>query len=59
MKCFMGNPCGFGYCKRSDCEKCGMYKPTVYGIRVPRFVGNLGFKLEVWLWRMYFRMKHR
>ena len=46
MKHFMGNNCGFGNCLSSDCEKCGHYKPTCFGIKVPVKMASLLYKLE-------------
>lgn len=46
MNPFMGNSCMYGYCHRTDCEKCSYYSPTIFGIRVPRWLGNFGFWVE-------------
>ena len=46
---FMGNPCGYGNCLSDECEKCSHYKPTFFGVRVPRRLGNILFKIEGWL----------
>jgi hypothetical protein len=43
---FMRNPCMHPYCKDSNCSKCFFYKPMLFNIRVPRFVGNFLFKLQ-------------
>ncbi len=51
MKPFMGNPCGYYNCKYARCEFCGKYKPTCFGIRVPRWLGNILFRFEGWLLR--------
>lgn len=51
MKPFMGNPCGHGYCRRDDCEKCPAYIPTFFGRKVPKWLGNLLFRFEAWLFR--------
>jgi hypothetical protein len=51
MLVFMGNPCGYGNCMSTECEKCPHYKPTFFGIRVPRWLGNLLFKIEFLLYR--------
>lgn len=51
MVIFMGNPCGYGNCMSTECEKCPHYKPTFYGVRVPRWLGNILFKIEYILWR--------
>lgn len=52
MKPFMGNPCGHGYCKCTECDNCYHYTPTCFGIKVPKWLGNALFKLEEWLmWR--------
>ena len=45
MKNFMGNPCGYGNCMSIECEKCSHYKPTFFGMRVPKWLGNLLFKV--------------
>lgn len=49
MKTFMGNPCMHGYCMIINCNKCRFYTPTCFGIKVPKWLGNLLFKLEWWL----------
>ena len=46
MKLFMDNPCGFGNCMSTECEKCSHYKPTFFGMRVPRWLGNILFRIE-------------
>lgn len=51
MLIFMGNPCGYGNCMSDECEKCPYYKPTFFGIRVPRWLGNILFKIEFLLYR--------
>lgn len=51
MKSFMGNPCLYPHCMRADCEKCPNYKPTCFGIRVPKWLGNILFRFEAWLRR--------
>ena len=43
---FMSNPCMHPYCKDTKCEKCFFYKPKFLGITVPKFLGNILFKLE-------------
>ena len=43
---FMGNKCGFGNCRDFHCERCPCYKPTMFGFRVPRILGNIGFYIE-------------
>lgn len=43
---FMGNPCGYGNCLSEECEKCSHYKPTFFGMRVPRWLGNILFRVE-------------
>lgn len=50
MKIFMGNPCGYGNCMRTDCEKCCHYTPTMFGVKVPKWLGNIGFWIE---WQMF------
>lgn len=45
----MGNPCGKSRCKDTTCDWCRFYSPTILGIRVPKRIGNLGFKFEAWL----------
>ena len=52
MKPFMGNPCGYGYCMRADCEKCSAYKPTCFGVRVPRWLAKYLHSLEMLLIRL-------
>ena len=43
MKPFIGNPCGYGNCRRTDCEKCPAWKPVIYfgknyrQIRLPKW----------------------
>lgn len=51
MKPFMENPCMGGRCMRTDCKRCTRYTPTCFGIRVPRWLGNILFRLEEWLFR--------
>lgn len=46
MKSFMGNPCGYGNCMMDNCKKCAYYTPTFFRIRVPRWLGNILFRLE-------------
>lgn len=48
-KIFMSNPCGYGNCMSDECEKCPHYKPTFFGVRVPRRLGNILFRIEGWL----------
>ena len=50
MKLFMGNPCGYGNCMRTDCEKCYHYTPTMFGLKVPIWLGNIGFWIE---WKIF------
>ena len=49
MKPFMGNPCGYGYCMSAECKKCCHYTPTCFDVRVPKWLGNLLFRLEATL----------
>ena len=49
MKAFMGNPCMHGHCMNPECNKCRFYTPTCFGVKVPRWLGNLLFKFEWWL----------
>ena len=51
MKPFMGNPCMRGRCMRTDCENCYYYTPTCFGVRVPKWLGNILFRFEAWLCR--------
>lgn len=51
MKPFMGNPCMHEYCMSGECKKCCFYKPTCFGIRVPRWLGNILFRFENWLFK--------
>ena len=46
MVVFMGNPCGYGNCMSTECERCPHYKPTFFGVRVPRWLGNVLFRIE-------------
>lgn len=50
MKFFMGNPCGYVNCMRTHCEKCCHYTPTIFGVKVPKWLGNIGFWIE---WQMF------
>lgn len=43
---FMGNPCGRGNCKGTECEKCSLFNPTIFDVKVPKWIGILGFRLE-------------
>lgn len=52
MKPFMGNPCMGGRCMSGDCEKCPRYTPTCFDIRIPRWLGNILFRFEGWLFRL-------
>ena len=45
-KVFMGNPCGYGNCMSTECEKCPHYKPTFFGMRLPRCLGNILFGIQ-------------
>lgn len=57
MRPFVGNPCGYGFCKRDDCENCWHWKPVIYigknyyPIKLPRWnwLVNLLYKAENWL----------
>ena len=46
MKSFMRNICGYGNCKNTDCTHCQYYNPHIYKIKVPKFIGNLGYYIE-------------
>lgn len=48
---YIGNPCGYGNCMRPDCEKCKFYKPTVFKIRVPKFVIKVLYAIDCWQMR--------
>ena len=48
---YIGNPCGYGNCMRPDCEKCKFYKPTVFRIRVPKFVIKVLYAIDCWQMR--------
>lgn len=57
MKPFIGNPCMYGHCMRTDCENCSAWSPCIYlndykwKIKLPRWnwvVNNL-YRLEGWL----------
>ena len=52
MKIFMGNPCGYGNCMRTDCEKCCHYTLTMFGVKVPKWLGNIGFWIEYQMFRL-------
>ena len=43
---FMENECGFGNCRDYHCERCPCFKPTMFGFRVPRILGNIGYYIE-------------
>lgn len=49
MKPFMSKNCGHPHCRSVNCDKCYFYRPAAFGIRVPRWLGNLLYKLE---WKM-------
>lgn len=54
---FVGNPCGYGHCMRTDCEKCPAWKPVIYigkrykEIKLPKWkwLIMLLYQLEYWL----------
>ena len=48
---FMGNPCGYGNCMSTQCEKCPHYKPTFFGMKVPRWLGNILFRIETLIYQ--------
>lgn len=52
---FMGNRCGCGYCKDTRCDICPLFTPTAFGIKVPKWLGRIGFKIECSL--LYRHMK--
>lgn len=52
LKLFMGNPCGYGNCMRTGCEKCCCYTPTIFGVKVPRWLGNLGLCIEYQMFKI-------
>lgn len=45
----MGNPCGYGNCKEAHCIKCPCFKPTICDVRVPKWIGIIGFNIEAWI----------
>lgn len=53
----MGNPCGYGNCKRDNCEECNAWKPVIYigkhykEIKLPKWkwLIKLLYQLERWL----------
>ena len=57
MRPFIGNPCGHGYCKRDDCEKCPGWTPVIYvgkkyrQIKLPKWnwLVMLLYRIEGWL----------
>lgn len=46
MIVFMTNTCYHPHCKQTNCEECFFYSPRFFGIRVPRFIGNILYKIE-------------
>ena len=46
MRNFMGNPCGFGNCMSTECKKCSHYQPTFLGMRIPKKLGNILYKIQ-------------
>lgn len=56
MKPFIGNPCGFGNCLRTDCEKCRYWSPCIYigkdyrKIKLPRLPWLINLLYEVIGW---------
>lgn len=46
IKPFMQNICGYGNCKNTNCTYCKYYNPHIYKIKVPKFIGNLGYYIE-------------
>lgn len=57
MKTFMGNSCGNGFCTSSGCERCKYYCPTLYGHKVPKWLGDLGFNIEAFLFTVLSNLK--
>lgn len=57
MRPFMGNPCGYGYCMREDCESCPSWHPCIYygkdykEIKLPKWnwLVTLLYQIEHWL----------
>ena len=49
MKAFMSNTCMHSHCKGANYKQCLFYTPTCFGVKVPRWLGNLLFKFEWWL----------
>ena len=62
MKLFIGNPCGFVYCMRADCEKCRYWSPCIYfgksyrKIKLPKWPWLLNLLYEVTGW--FCKVKH-
>lgn len=55
MRCFMSNPCGYPHCMEVDCCSCRHFKPMFLGIRVPKMIGKLLYRLESFLRRCTFQ----
>lgn len=53
FKPFMRNKCGYPNCQRT-CEKCKLYKPYFYFIRVPKWLANILYNIEYWLINLEF-----
>lgn len=45
MRSFMGNPCGYGNCRREDCENCSAWMPCIYYGKKDKYI-----KLPRWKW---------
>lgn len=46
IKPFMSNICGYGNCKEINCSHCKNYNPHIYKIKVPKFIGDIGYFIE-------------
>lgn len=46
MKPFMSNKCGHPHCRSGVCDKCYYYRPAAFNVNVPKWLGNVLYKLE-------------
>lgn len=51
MRPFMENICMHPHCMNPTCEECSFFTPKAFGIRVPKRLGLVLFKLEESLYR--------
>ena len=57
MRPFVGNPCMYGNCMRTDCEQCPAWTPVIYIgkkykiIKLPKWnwLVNSLYRIEHWL----------